>query len=38
MELTEDEIIQKYAENCGHCNRKLYYHMNLNGLVFHVIM
>ena len=22
MELTEDETIQKYAERCGHCNRK----------------
>ena len=22
MELTEDEIIQKYAKNCGQCNRK----------------
>ena len=22
MELTEDEILQKYAKNCGHCNRK----------------
>ena len=21
MELTEDEIIEKYAEKCGHCNR-----------------
>ena len=21
MELTEDEIIQKYAKNCGHCNK-----------------
>ena len=21
MELTEDEIIQKYAKSCGHCNR-----------------
>ena len=21
MEITEDEIIQKYAKNCGHCNR-----------------
>ena len=21
MELTEDEIIQKYCKNCGHCNR-----------------
>ena len=21
MELTEDEIIQKYAKCCGHCNR-----------------
>ena len=23
MELTEDEIIQKYAKNCGHCNRNM---------------
>ena len=23
MELTDDEIIQKYAENCGHCNRNM---------------
>ena len=22
MNLSEDEIIQKYAKNCGHCNRK----------------
>ena len=22
MELTDDEIIQKYAKRCGHCNRK----------------
>ena len=21
MELTEDEIIEKYAKHCGHCNR-----------------
>ena len=21
MELTEDEIIEKYAKQCGHCNR-----------------
>ena len=21
MELTEDEIFQKYVKNCGHCNR-----------------
>ena len=21
MELTEDEIIQKYGKRCGHCNR-----------------
>ena len=21
MELTEDEIIQKYSKRCGHCNR-----------------
>ena len=23
MILSEDEIIQKYAKNCGHCNRKM---------------
>ena len=23
MELTEDEIIQKCGENCGHCNRSI---------------
>ena len=23
MELTEDEIIQKYAKRCGHCNRNI---------------
>ena len=23
MELTEDEIIQKYAKNCRHCNRNI---------------
>ena len=22
MELTEDEIVEKYAKQCGHCNRK----------------
>ena len=22
MELTENEIIKKYAKHCGHCNRK----------------
>ena len=22
MQLTEDEIIQKYGKSCGHCNRK----------------
>ena len=21
MELTEDQIIEKYSKNCGHCNR-----------------
>ena len=21
MEMTEDQIIEKYAKNCGHCNR-----------------
>ena len=24
MELTEAEIIQKYAKRCGHCNRKTF--------------
>ena len=23
MNLTEDEIIQKFSKNCGHCNRKI---------------
>ena len=23
MELTEEEIIQKYGKNCGHCNRNI---------------
>ena len=23
MEVTEDEIIQKYAEKCGHCRRNM---------------
>ena len=23
MELTEDEIIQKYAKSCRHCNRNM---------------
>ena len=22
MEMTEDQIIEKYAKRCGHCNRK----------------
>ena len=22
MELTKDQIIEKYAKNCGHCNQK----------------
>ena len=26
MELTEDEIIEKYGKNCGHCNRKTLLH------------
>ena len=31
MELREDEIVEKYAKRCGHCN---YNHMNTNGVVF----
>ena len=23
MELTEDEILQKYGKRCGHCKRKI---------------
>ena len=23
MELTEDQIVEKYAKNCGHCNRNI---------------
>ena len=37
MELTEDEIIEKYGEHCGHCNQIHYYHTNMNELIFHVI-
>ena len=28
MELTEHEIIQKYAKNCGHCNEIHYISSN----------
>ena len=35
MELTEEEIIQKFAKNCGHCKRNTLYHMNMNLPVSH---
>ena len=35
MQITEDEIIEKYAKNCGHCIRNVYYYTNLNGVVIH---
>ena len=30
MELTEGQIIEKYAKQCKHCLRKLFYQMNVN--------
>ena len=36
MELTEDEIIQKYGKIVGIVIEILYYHMNMNRLAFHV--
>ena len=35
MQLTEDEIIQKYAKRCGHCGRNMLFYTNMNGLAFH---
>ena len=32
MNLSEDEIIQNYAENCGHCNRNTLLPTNMNLL------
>ena len=37
MELTEDEIIQKYGKRGGHCNRILYFLKKTNLLAFHVV-
>ena len=34
MELTEDEIIQKYAKNCGHCNRNTLLPYSYEGTCF----
>ena len=36
MELPEDEIIEKYAKRCGHCDRNTLCHMIMNLLVSHV--
>ena len=35
MELTEDEIIQKYAKNVLIAIETLFFHTNMNGLVSH---
>ena len=37
MELTEDETIQKYANNMGIAIEILFYHTNMNLLAFHVV-
>ena len=37
MDETEDEILQKYGKQCGHCNRNtLLPYENMNGVVFQV--
>ena len=38
MELTEDEKIKNVPKIAGIANEVLSYHMNMNDLVFHVIM
>ena len=35
MNLSDDEIIQKYAKNVDTAIETLYYHTNMNGLAFH---
>ena len=35
MELTEDEIKHKDAKNVGIVIKILYFHTNMNGVVFH---
>ena len=35
MELTEDEIIEKYGKNAYIVIAIVYYHMNMNLLVYH---
>ena len=37
MELTEDQIIEKYGKRCGHCNQILCFHTNMNLLASHVV-
>ena len=36
MQISEDEILKIYAEKCGDCSKKLFFHTNTNGLAFHV--
>ena len=36
MNLSEDEIDEKYSQNCGYCLRILYYHTNMNLLAYQV--
>ena len=38
MELTEDEIIQKAGNDAGIVIKILCFHMNRNGLAFHVVI
>ena len=33
MNLTEDQIIEKYGKRCGHCNRNMLLCMNMNAVV-----
>ena len=36
MDLTEDQIIEKYAKHCNHRNRNTLFPKKMNLLVFHV--
>ena len=37
MQLSEDEIIEKYAKKSGHCLKKHYHHTNMKLLAFRVV-
>ena len=36
MELSEEHILEKYGERCGHVNQKFFFHTNTSLLVFRV--